>query len=157
MPPTPTPPSSSERADRLVLTATIGVGALVEAGGLLTKPTLVEFAVAGGDLRERRWIPTASGATWVFAGGTDPTAVAPASSRLLGGRLTTGGAPMFTYFDVAGDPISPGATGLTAAQRATVAAIGVRVSVVPADTPSTTPVVITTRIPLANLGLRETP
>lgn len=150
----PDPAILVARADRLVIMAAIGVPATLEASGRPTKPTLVEYTVAADrQLLDRRWIPAASGSTWVFAG-TDPTTVAPASTRRLGGSLTTG-APIFTYRDVDDNLLNPGTGALTLAQRRLVATVEVRISVVPPGDPTATPVVITTRYPLANLGLRE--
>ncbi|GAA1522432.1 prepilin-type N-terminal cleavage/methylation domain-containing protein [Agromyces terreus] len=150
----PDPAILAATSTRLVLMATVGVSPTAETGGRPTKPTLIEFSrTAAGQLQERRWIPTASGSTWVFAG-TDPTTVAPASVRLLGGTLTTGTA-LFTYYDAVGNPITTPVAGLNATQRAGVSEIGVRVSMVPPDDLTAAPVVITARIPLANLGLRE--
>jgi len=156
----PAPALLAATTTRLVFMSTIGAPATIEAGGRPTKPTLVEFQrTTAGQMQERRWNPTASGTVWVFTG-SDPTTTTPASARLLGGTLTSG--TVFRYFkaddgDVAtNEEIVPAAGGLTATQLPLVASIEVRISVVPPNRPTATPVVITNRIPLANLGLRET-
>lgn len=156
----PSPALLAGTTTRLVLMSTIGVPTTIETGGRPTKPTLVEFQrTTAGQMQERRWIPTASGVTWVFAG-ADPTTVTPASSRLLGGTMTTG--TVFRYFKpddgnaATNEEIVPAVGGLTAAQRPLIASIEVRISMVPPNKPTATPVVITNRIALANLGLRET-
>ncbi|MET4158733.1 prepilin-type N-terminal cleavage/methylation domain-containing protein [Agromyces sp. PvR057] len=149
----PDPALVVARADRLALIAAVGVSATAEPSGRPPKPTLVEFSSASNRLTERRWTPTSSGATWVFAGGSDPTTAVPAMTRGLGGRLTN--AAVFTYFDATGAPLDPGTGALTAAQRANVAEIGIRLVVVPPSNPTgAQSVVIERRIPLANLGLR---
>ncbi|WP_164863609.1 PilW family protein [Agromyces sp. LHK192] len=156
----PDPAILVARTDRIVLMATIGVDPAGEAGGRPPKPTLVEFQrQADGQLRERRWNPNPSGATWVFPG-TDPTTQTPASTRLLGGTLAAG-TPVFRYFTLddgnaaTNEELTPGATGLTAAQRALVARVNVTITMRPPGDPGAQPVVITQEIPLANLGLRE--
>ncbi|WP_165314325.1 type IV pilus modification PilV family protein [Agromyces protaetiae] len=151
----PDPAIVEARANELVLMAVVQVSATVEPQGRPPRPTLVEYSIvgAGRELQERRWNPTGSNSNWVF-GGSDPTTQTPASIRSLGGRLSTGGA-VFTYFDINGALLNPGTGQLDATNRAKVAAIGIRLSVVPPDEPTANPVVIERRIPLTNLGLRE--
>ncbi|GAA1941586.1 type IV pilus modification PilV family protein [Agromyces allii] len=156
----PAPALLAGTTTRVVLMSTIGAPPTVEAGGRPTKPTLVEFQrTSAGQMQERRWNPTASGTTWVFAG-TDPTATTPASTQLLGGTMPAG--TVFRYFkaddgvDTTNEEIVPAVGGLTSAQLPLVASIEVRISMVPPNKPTATPVVIVNRIALANLGLRET-
>jgi hypothetical protein len=116
-------------------------------------PVKVTFSInADRTVTESRCVATSSGGFWTF--GT----CASSSTRRLGGNImpiTGVNDQMFTYLTSTGSPILIGAGSLTAAQRATVAAIVVNVSV-KATGSETQQVVVSNKVVLGNLGLDST-
>lgn len=117
-------------------------------------PTRVTYRVdSAGQVFEDRVASVVSGSFFVFTGAT--------TSRPLGGPVVSSG--LFTYLNKAGDPVTPGANGLTYAQRNTVASI--RLNVVIANSTTTgsatgtggnDPVQITNTVGMPNLILTGT-
>jgi len=117
-------------------------------------PTRVTYRVdSAGQVFEDRVAGVVSGSFFVFTGAT--------TSRPLGGPIVSSG--LFTYLNKVGDVVTPGATGLSYAQRNTVASI--RLNVVIANTTTTgtatgtngnDPVQITNTVGMPNLILTGT-
>jgi Tfp pilus assembly protein PilW len=112
-------------------------------------PVRITFTInADRTVTESRCTSSASGGFWVYPGCT-------ATTRNLGGNLqalTGVSDQLFTYYTANGSPILIGAGTLSAAQRATVTAIRVYVSV-KADGANTKQVVISNKVVLGNIGL----
>jgi prepilin-type N-terminal cleavage/methylation domain-containing protein len=103
---------------------TVTLHAFTDTGSAAPRPVVVSFRVIGGVLTETRRAATTSASPWTFA------AVAGAPRTVARGLGGDGATSTFTYLDAAGSTISPPAGGvLTATQRASVAAVTVRVRV----------------------------
>jgi hypothetical protein len=127
----------------------ITVYSLVDADSAAPAPVKVRFRVSGGELIEERWSATAGGGYWTFG------SAAAETSRILGGTVvapTGSEEPLFVYLDAAGAQIPAADSGLTAAQRETVAAVKVSVRVRPASAADAKTVVLQNTIGLPNIG-----
>lgn len=138
--------------DPAVLSATptsLTLSALVDTAAANPAPSKLRYSATGGQLVVERWTTTAtSGGYFVFGTG------APAGTRSLGGTIvapTGGDAPLFTYLDSTGAVLTPGTNGLTAPQRAAVAAIRITVRV-QAPGSGSAPVVLENTVGMPNLG-----
>ncbi|MCU1437699.1 MAG: hypothetical protein JWP66_786 [Naasia sp.] len=136
--------------DPAVIAATptsLTLSALVDTSATTPVPTKLRYSIVDGRLVAERWTTTTTaGGYFLFGTGT------PTSSRVLGGTISSpAGSPLFTYLDGTGATLTPGATGLTAAQRATVAAIRITVQV-QAPGGSAAPVMLENTVGMPNLG-----
>jgi type II secretory pathway pseudopilin PulG len=89
-------------------------------------PAMVRYTVQSGRLVEERWPASGSAGAWTFS------AAGVALTRTLGETVVPAGSgerALFSYFDASGTELIPGATGLTATQRDSVASIGVTLRV----------------------------
>jgi Tfp pilus assembly protein PilW len=111
-------------------------------------PVKVTFTLDDGVLTETRCRAQASSIYWVFPSCTGVTTVRTITEGLIGDA----DAPLFTYVDVNGDPITVGDGGLTLTERRAVVAVRVAVTAQAADA-KTDPVVIENTVVLRNLGL----
>jgi len=127
----------------------------VDTSATAPAPTKVTFRVdANGNVFEDRVAGSVSGSFYVFTGAT--------TTRPLGGPIIS--TSLFTYLDSANAVVTPGATGLTLAQRNTVASIKVTVTVANSVTyrtnspgaPGNSPIVIENTIGMPNLLLTGT-
>jgi prepilin-type N-terminal cleavage/methylation domain-containing protein len=99
-------------------------------------PAMVRYRIAVGELLEERWTASDTGGFWTFSGG------APALVRPLGATvLASDTQPLFEYLDSTGARLTPGASGLTADQRAEVTAVAVTVRA-RATTPDDAPLAV---------------
>lgn len=112
-------------------------------------PLKVTFALDDdGVLTETRCRSEASSIYWVFPSCTGVTTVRTITEGLIGDA----DAPLFTYVDVNGDPITVGDGGLTLTERRAVVAVRVAVTA-QATGAETDPVLIENTVVLRNLGL----
>jgi prepilin-type N-terminal cleavage/methylation domain-containing protein len=118
---------------------------LADAATVNPAPWMVRYRVVGANLVEERWTASDTGGFWTFSGGT------PATTRPLGGTIVEGSG-IFTYLDSAGAELAPGAGGLTATQRAAVAAIKITVRVRSASSPDAPLAVVQNTVGMPNLA-----
>ncbi len=122
---------------------TLTVTAYVDADPQDPAPTQCSFAVnAAGNLIETRVAAQRSNGYWDFTNGATTRRTIP------GPILTT--TPIFTYRDSEGAVVAPGATGLTAAQSASVTSITITITAKPG---TAEPVQLTTTAVMTNLTL----
>lgn len=119
---------------------------LTDASPAAPAPTKVRFTVTGGQLVEERWRAVAAAGYWTFGSG------APDSTRSLGGTVVASTDPFFAYLDAAGAAVTPGAGGLTPAQRATVASVRLTVRVRAASSPTAGVVTLQNTVGMPNLA-----
>ena len=121
---------------------TLTLYTFVDAAPALPAPTKVGYRFENGYLVEDRWTASDSNGYWVFSG--------TASSRTIGGPLDTANGALFTYLDSTGTVITPGGTGLSLAQRQSVASIRVTVRIIN-PTVTNDPIVIINTVGMPNL------
>lgn len=142
--------ASSEDPDPAIVSATasaLTVYSYADTSPSAPAPAKVTFRVdSSGTVWEDRVAGSASGSYWVFTGA--------ATSRNLGSPIGT--ANLFTYLDQGGLPVAPGSTGLTLAQRSTIASVRVTVTIANNPTLGSDPVVITNTVGMPNLLLTGT-
>jgi Tfp pilus assembly protein PilW len=127
---------------------TVTLHALTDTTAKAPQPVIVSFQLAGGTLTETRRVATSSAAPWTFAAAAGP---AKTVAHGLGGG---GATSTFTYLDAAGSTISPPAGGvLTATQRASVAAVTVRVRVQGDATGVASAASLENTVSITNLGV----
>lgn len=119
-------------------------------------PAIVRLEIdAAGNFVEKRWAHTSTnGDYFLFSG----TAGAPTSRRVLGGplgRVAAGNAPLFSYRTAAGVLLTVPSSGLSEADRRTIAEVLVTVSVDADSDPRTPPVVVENAVRLPQLGFTE--
>lgn len=125
--------------------------ALVDSSPTALTPYKVGFRIdSQGNVVEDRWTASLSQGFWVFTG--------TVASRIIGGPLqtTAGTAPLFVYLDETNAVITPGADGLTLAQRGLVASIQITVTVTNQPSTGSDPIVIVNTVGMPNLQLSRT-
>jgi type II secretory pathway pseudopilin PulG len=123
---------------------------LTDTSATTPAPVKVRFTVSGGQLIEERWRAGASGGYWTF------TSSGPDTTRTLGGAVVPPAAtedPLFVYLDASGAVITPGAVGLTPAQRAAVNTVKVSLRVRAASSPSAPVTLLQNLVAMPNLTL----
>ncbi len=142
--------STSSTNDPAIVAATptsLTLYSFVDADPASPAPKKVTFRVdAQGMVFEDRWTATVSQGYWVFTGAV--------STSQIGGPIQ---GSLFTYLDGLDAPVVPSGTGLTLAQRSTVASIAVSVQIGNTAAYGSDPVIITNNtVAMPNLGLNET-
>lgn len=146
----PTPGGTEATSFSLATTESLTLTTAVNgADSLTTVPRKVTFGVAG----DRRLVETTVVGTplktdfWQF--------VSTPTQRTLGGSLvtgTSGGTPLFTYYDFTGAVLTPDAGGaLSATQLPAIAAVQVSVTIDRTATKSSQAVTLQTTVSLSNL------
>lgn len=151
--------AGSDDPDPAIVSATasaLTVYSYVDTSPTAPAPSKVTFRVdTNGVVFEDRIKGTLSGSYYVFTGAT--------STRNLGGPIVP--TSLFTYLDTTSKPVTIGATGLTAAQRNTVASIQVVVTIANSSTTGGTapdaaqgnsPIILSNTIGMPNLLLTGT-
>ncbi|MBX3099273.1 MAG: prepilin-type N-terminal cleavage/methylation domain-containing protein [Salinibacterium sp.] len=142
--------ASSEDPDPAIVAgtaSTLTVYSYVDTSPTAPAPTKVTFRVdANGNVWEDRVAGAASGSYWTFTG--------TSTSRNLGAPITA--TTLFTYLDQGGQTVVPGGTGLTLAQRNSVASIKVTVTIANTPTLGSDPIVIINTVGMPNLLLTGT-
>ncbi len=151
--------AGSDDSDPAIVSGTassLTVYSYVDTVATSPAPTKVTFRVdANGIVYEDRIVGTVSGSYFVFTGAT--------TTRNLGGPIVP--AALFTYLDTSNQAVVPAASGLTLAQRNTIASIQVTVTVAnnsttggtaPDATKGNSPVVLSNTIGMPNLLLTGT-
>lgn len=129
--------------------STVTVSTLVmPASSTTLTPVKIRYSVVNGALIEETWTGTNATGYWVFAGTANRTKTLGSTIVLPTGTQ----ASMFGYFDGAGNAITVAATGLTDAQRATVASIKLTLRVRSEKSATAKPIIIDTTIGMPNLG-----
>jgi Tfp pilus assembly protein PilW len=148
------PIASSSDDDPAIVSGTplaLTLYSLVDANALTPAPTKVTFTIdSTGTVVESRVAATASGNYWVFT--------ATPTIRKLGGPVQslTGTNALFVYRDDVGTVITPGGSGLTLTQRASVATIQVTVNIANSPTTGSDPVIVTNTFGLPNVKAART-
>jgi type II secretory pathway pseudopilin PulG len=145
------PVSTSVEPDPALVAATatsVTMYSFVDTNATTPAPTKVQFRFdAQGTLLEDRWTATKSNSYWVFTGAV--------STRKVGGPVDNlvGTPYFFTYLDANGATLVPGNSGLTLAQRKSVATIMVTVRIANRPTTGSDPIEIINTIGMPNLHM----
>jgi hypothetical protein len=124
---------------------------LIDANPAAPAPIKIGFRLdAAGNLIEDRWTATASSGYWVFTGAV--------TSRMIGGPVAslTGANAMFVYLDEHGLALTPGANGLTPAQRLATASIRVSVRIANQGSTASDPILLVNNVGMPNLKFSRT-
>lgn len=128
---------------------TLTMYAFVDASSASPRPIKVRFEIdAQRRLVETRWAATNASSPWTFA-----ATGSPYSTRPVARFIPTTAAPLFTYLDKGGNPITPVSGALTAAQIKDVAAVQVTVTVQGDMTGRAAAVTVQNAVGIPNLGI----
>ncbi len=148
------PVSTSTDPDPAIVAGTgnsLTLYSFVNANPALPAPSKVAYRFdTNGTLFQDTWTATQSSGYWVFTGAV--------STRTIAGPLVmpTGTDPMFVYLDDTGTVLTPGTNGLTASQRAQVAAIRLTVQVANSPTTGASNIVLVNTIVMPNVAISGT-
>ncbi|MCU1579257.1 MAG: hypothetical protein JWP19_1461 [Rhodoglobus sp.] len=143
--------ANSDTADPAIVAGTplsLTIYSLVDTAPDGPAPSKVSFSIDGsGNVAESRVLGTLSSGYWVFS--------AAATTRSLPGPVQslTGTNALFVYLDSANAVVTPGSTGLTLAQRASITSIKVTVSIANQPTTGNDPITIIDTFGMPNLKI----
>ncbi|THG29653.1 hypothetical protein [Naasia lichenicola] len=121
---------------------------VMPASSTTLSPVQIRYTIVNGALIEETWTGSNSTGFWVFTGAATRT-------KSLGSTIvlpTGSDAPIFSYLDGNGAPMTIAASGLTDAQRKDVSSIDLTLRVRSSSSTKAKPIIIDTTIGMPNLG-----
>lgn len=144
---TPNPSAGNTTPDPAIVAGTAGsltVISYVDSAAQTPMPTKASFSFSSGVLQETRTASVASGSLAVFTGAV--------STRTLASGLTS---VVFGYAAADGTMLTPGTSGLSAAQRALARTVTVTVTAPNTTGRTSDPIVLTSTVLLTNSALAD--